>query len=484
MDFSKWDERPYVVTGLHLDPRNPRIPDTDKALTQRQLIAQLVEHDKVYEMAKSIAESGYFPVESLVGVEEDGKRYIVEGNRRLAALKLLISPDMAPDAKTAKRFKRLSEHVAAADIKKVRVVIAPSRAAASVYIKNKHTQFNFERWSRVMQARFYRSLLDEGMSVEDVARDYGSTPSEVAKFMQAHEMYRVACSLDLPEHVADAVRNPREFPMTNLERLYNYPGVTKFLGVSFDRNGRLKGKVSSEEFKKGYSRIVSDVALGNIDSRSHNTTDQIDDYLESIGEEAPNLKRKGSFTAKTIINESEEEKSYESKSVPLPKKKKVVRKSLYLVPKALKSELGEKRIDEVLDELQRLSVEKFRNSVSVLLRLLLELCVGSYLDRTGKIDEIIKKANKKSRKPKDWYPSLRQMLNHIANDDPDFKVHPLALKALKQLTAKDNTLLTVETLDSFVHNKYSFPTEKELRSLWSQLEEVFKVLLAKPQEES
>jgi hypothetical protein len=95
-DYRDWPERTMNVTSLYLDSRNPRIPHATGDIKQRELAAQLLEHDRVYELAKDITEQGYFPTEVLIGVEEGGRKVIVEGNRRLAALKLLLSPEFAP----------------------------------------------------------------------------------------------------------------------------------------------------------------------------------------------------------------------------------------------------------------------------------------------------------------------------------------------------------------------------------------------------
>jgi len=96
IDYTKWKESSLSVTNLLLDPQNPRIPDSGESLSQRDLLADLVTNDKVYELAKGIVENGYYPVEALIFVEEQKNKYVVEGNRRLAALKLLISPEIAP----------------------------------------------------------------------------------------------------------------------------------------------------------------------------------------------------------------------------------------------------------------------------------------------------------------------------------------------------------------------------------------------------
>jgi len=46
------------------------------------------------EVAESIATRGFFPNEPLLAVKEDGRFVVVEGNRRLAALKALREPSL------------------------------------------------------------------------------------------------------------------------------------------------------------------------------------------------------------------------------------------------------------------------------------------------------------------------------------------------------------------------------------------------------
>src|SRR3954464_8232342 len=109
VDYSNWHERRLPIASLLLDTQNPRIPPGVKELSQRELIAELVAHDDAYELARDIALNGFDPVESLIGVEENRHIIIVEGNRRLAALKLLANPALAPDSHAARVKKLASE---------------------------------------------------------------------------------------------------------------------------------------------------------------------------------------------------------------------------------------------------------------------------------------------------------------------------------------------------------------------------------------
>ena len=100
IDFKKWKRTSGSVTRLMLDPLNPRLPEADRELSQRELLAALIENDDVEGLAKSVVDKGYYPLEPLIAIDgENGNRIVIEGNRRLAALKLLISPDGAPKKK-------------------------------------------------------------------------------------------------------------------------------------------------------------------------------------------------------------------------------------------------------------------------------------------------------------------------------------------------------------------------------------------------
>src|ERR1019366_8101000 len=89
-----WPTSLRLVTSLHLDSKNPRIGRETSARAPREIVQYLFEHDKALEVAQSIATRGYFPNEPLLAVNEADQLVVVEGNRRLAALKALREPGL------------------------------------------------------------------------------------------------------------------------------------------------------------------------------------------------------------------------------------------------------------------------------------------------------------------------------------------------------------------------------------------------------
>lgn len=88
---------PQPVSSLHFDKHNPRLAEygIDLSSTEEEIISLLWEAMDVREIVQSIAASGYFANEALIATREKGKLIIIEGNRRLAAVKALLDENLA-----------------------------------------------------------------------------------------------------------------------------------------------------------------------------------------------------------------------------------------------------------------------------------------------------------------------------------------------------------------------------------------------------
>ena len=83
-----------IVDDLNLDPLNPRLgrENTGNNVSQEKVLSMMQDWT-LEELAVSFVENGFWPQEALISVKE--KLYgsiinvVVEGNRRLAALRLL-----------------------------------------------------------------------------------------------------------------------------------------------------------------------------------------------------------------------------------------------------------------------------------------------------------------------------------------------------------------------------------------------------------
>src|SRR5712691_3317294 len=81
----------YVeVQGLHLDRLNPRLPEEYHSRAESEILEYLYDEEVLEELAQSFVDNGFFQHEPLIVTEEERQLIVVEGNRRFAALAILL----------------------------------------------------------------------------------------------------------------------------------------------------------------------------------------------------------------------------------------------------------------------------------------------------------------------------------------------------------------------------------------------------------
>lgn len=130
--------QPVSITKIYLDTENPRhetLPD------EPSIIKHLVAKEKVRALAKDIAEAGgTSPIELIALVKHPKVKtgyVVVEGNRRLCALKLLQDPDKAGNEKDKRYFATLAQGMKAA-ISKVNATVFDTREEAQRWFALRH----------------------------------------------------------------------------------------------------------------------------------------------------------------------------------------------------------------------------------------------------------------------------------------------------------------------------------------------------------
>lgn len=162
------------VEHLRLDPENPRLRLPPQA-SQDKILLQLYEEHRLEELMSSLIANGYFDEEPLVAVpgRSKGTWIIVEGNRRLAALKLLTDDKLAarlrvrgiPDAQPS-QIDRLRE---------VPVKVYAQRADVLPYLGFRHIT-GIKEWDAASKARYVFQLHhDSGLTLSEIGDRIGDT---------------------------------------------------------------------------------------------------------------------------------------------------------------------------------------------------------------------------------------------------------------------------------------------------------------------
>ena len=208
MAEAAWKQKRLLVTSLFLDERNPRLGRETGARAPREIVQYLFQNDKALDVARSIAILGYFENEPLLAIIEDGHHVVVEGNRRLAALKALKEPGLLI-GNDAKQVERLTRQIDGEAISRVPVTIAPSRRATDKLIAGRHIGTPVLPWQAENRASFILSKLEEGYKNDELLDELGFSEQDIQKARQTRAIAKMARALDLPPEVKAKIDNPR-----------------------------------------------------------------------------------------------------------------------------------------------------------------------------------------------------------------------------------------------------------------------------------
>jgi hypothetical protein len=146
-------------------------------LSQEEVL-DLMKDWSLEELAVSFLESGYWPQEALICVREQIKKkqvlVVVEGNRRLAALKMI---DRSRKGETSPKWREmLGGYPAEAftRLESIPYILCPSRESVRAFLGFRHVT-GIKEWNPAEKAQFIAYLIEnDGLTYEQVRKRIGS----------------------------------------------------------------------------------------------------------------------------------------------------------------------------------------------------------------------------------------------------------------------------------------------------------------------
>lgn len=203
MKFEVTEKLP--VERLRLDRSNPRLIGQDKNATDESIIARLYKSAELGELLHSISANGYLDIEPLVviPVEKAEDLIVLEGNRRLAALRLLREPDLVHRIASTEnlRIKVPSiKNSLRATLDEITVYPVAKREDARAFIGFKHIN-GPAKWDAYAKARYaarwYERGKNEGINLADIARAIGDRHDTIKRMVSAIYVLNQAKNKDL-----------------------------------------------------------------------------------------------------------------------------------------------------------------------------------------------------------------------------------------------------------------------------------------------
>lgn len=432
------------LENLLFDLDNPRFNGLSD---QRSALQEIVSNqgDKLFKLAQDIVQQGLNPTERVSVIKSNGNKHIVvEGNRRLAASKLLCNPARLDDMEISNpmkaKFKKLAERFDTSLVDPMSCILFDNREEANHWIELRHTGEN------------------EGAGIvpwdgQATARFRGNNPSfHALEFVNAKGVL-----------TPDVVEQLDNFPITNLDRLLGDPDVRSALGLK--KSGtNLQSSISADYLARALGRIITEIATGVITVSDIKRKADRASYLDRIRDDLPDFTTSVEpYDLSSIVQEKGTGNNKPDKKASKIGQKKSVATSTnrsFLIPQGCILSIEEPRINKVYKELRKLDVEKYPNAVAVLSRIFLEMSVNHYMnvfDLTGKGE-------------------LKPRIDIVCNDLQIKKVNKNILKSIRLATSQTGAPFSIDSLHGYVHNQYFNPDAHSLKTAWDSVQPFFETL--------
>jgi hypothetical protein len=434
---------PIAPADLLIDESNPRIAQPNAG--QHKALRALAEHlsnkpkgsSKLQALAADIVEHGLDPSNLSIVMPQTGHagRYVVlEGNRRLAALRVLENPELVVEAVPAKvltQLRKLSKDYQDNPVESVPCLVVKDRGEAAHWIQLRHTGENagagIVPWGSDDASRFRdRSGVGEPHTQAlDFLMDRGDLTPDIR----------------------------RKVPATTFKRLIEAPPVRARMGLEL-QNRVLYALAKEDRIAKALMHVVNDLLSGSTRVGDVYTKEQRAAYAAKLpasvvvtptvpsGRGTP---LKGTAPAATK---------------PPGHVQRVAKQRDRLIPKDCALGIPAGRVANIERELRRLSLEDHTNAVSVLFRVFLELSVDVYIEANFGV------------LPEDDRTPLHKKITSVLTDLLSRKkIAPKQATAVRTLCVKDSFLApSISLMNQYVHNPHVFPAPGDLRSHWDNLQ--------------
>ena len=233
-------QRQTVATDkLLIDLDNPRF-GLKQASSRVEALALLVKRAKLDELWNSITSQGWLDLEPMVCIESDNKSghfIVLEGNRRLAAIKAMIDPNIL-DERYRNRVPIISKDLRR-DLRQINVIVVNNRRDVDAFIGFKHVN-GPASWGSLPKAKFatgmYRRLVHGGEpkteALNKITKALGETTnSAMLRKIVGYEVLEQAIELDF---VSREQVEERNFDFSHLYTMMPNPATRSFLGWGKD----------------------------------------------------------------------------------------------------------------------------------------------------------------------------------------------------------------------------------------------------------
>jgi hypothetical protein len=431
------------VGNLLLDPANFRITKQDSQKATRDALIE-EEGRSLVNLAKDIVAIGLSPIDLQLVYEADdgnGNFVVIEGNRRLAAIQLMLNPELAEGTEFHTAFKRLNKDSLDSVPRVMECVIVPTKQAGRVWIDRKHASglegAGTETWSAMSKAR------------ADQDAGFARPELDAVNF--------VLTNPKLPDTIHRKLQGS-SFNLTTLKRLVDTKELGQAAGFMM-QDGKLISSQDKNRVMGLLTEVVQIIATGKHGSekfieRNIDTADHRQTFVDSVIANHPERKK-----ATPWVVSGKPVKAKLRKAKAKGKTTPSTADQTTLIAKAFRLELPSGKINDIFTEMKSLDVARYRHAVSILLRVFIESSLDAYIAKHG----IKLPLDKQGKTNIELRVRLAAVNAHVRSTS--LMTHQ-ELKPIDVAMSDKNSLLAPNTLHAYVHSPWMNPDPMQLKTSW------------------
>lgn len=467
---ASWKTGNLDPQAILLDVKNPRI-EVKQDAAQDEIRLKLLEFEDVLELARDIEKSnGLFYGERIITVIENGHQVVLEGNRRVAACQMLLRPGWVPSSFKA-RFPKVSPATRDA-LTSLPADIAPNREIAEPILTKRHTERGIKPWSPVAKMRRAVRLLDT-MSVEEVARLLGTTPSQVKKLIRPYRLLKYALNLKgwtAGERLALEDEKLKTNPYT---RFFTLSGTKGALQAHFDNDDNIVSALPTRVFSGQMKRIVRDFLIPDpVTGRPRcDTRTEPEQYFSAFVNSPEG--QSVAVVASPVATPARAPTHIDSPVAPqafgkgagsgIANRPTTPKASVFF--EHLVCHIQDDRLLKLTGELSKINHERMPIAASLLTRALFECVLVYKLQKMKRWGELIKVEKRD--------PGLAAIIKFCGNISNGIFIEPNMCKTLQSHT----TIQSKNYLDAIAHLKYQEADPRMLESVANNLRQIMQHIL-------
>ena len=252
------------INQIHFDPQNPRFARYfgNQEQPEFAIIERMIKNENVQELMGSIGEQGYFVGEPLLVARVEDGYIVVEGNRRLAALKLLNGEYLEKQLPSITHLREATKIPPQLDVP---CIVFASRCDILRYLGYRHIS-GAKRWDSLSKALYLKELLTtffSELSPEDqlkgIAKEIGSKSTYVAQILTGLTVYQNA----IKNNFYGLQRlDEDDIDFSVLTTALSRPAISEYIGLESPRDIPANN-LNTERTRELFSWIFAQDTQGN-----------------------------------------------------------------------------------------------------------------------------------------------------------------------------------------------------------------------------